>query len=451
MRRILVPLLLLALLPSPAASESHFMVRVGAHGETVEELCDRLGLELLGGVDPSGHTFLVAASDYLDTESVLDLLLSEPQIKRAELVRSLDLPEVNEGEANDVAAALVKRFSELASQDLFSDSPPVKYFGSPVAPAYVIQPAASLLKIHEAHQDFGAGAGKVAVIDTGVDPNHPALKRSLVSGYDFVHEKSGAASEWSDLDQSTVAVLDQSTVAVLDQSTVAVLNQSTVAVLNDPRYSAFGHGTMVAGLIHLVAPNAKIMPLKVFRSDGRASSADIVRAVYHAVEHEADVINMSFSFDDFSPEIMRAVNYATRHGVICVSSVGNQGKEILVYPASFANILGVGATTLTDERSEISNFGEDVVSLAAPGEEVISTYPGGRYAAGFGTSFSAALVAGAAALLLDVDGETDQYLAAKALSHARRLSEEMGYGRLDAYEALSALQAELIRGKDRDE
>jgi subtilisin family serine protease len=220
-------------------------------------------------------------------------------------------------------------------------------------------------------------------------------------------------------------------------------------VLAAPEYAAFGHGTMVAGIIHLVAPQAKIMPLRVFAPDGTASNADIVRAIYYAVNNGANVINMSFSFSEFSPELMRAINFATSRGVICASSVGNQGKEMLVYPAAFANVMGVAATTNEDKRSEISNFGVDVVSLAAPGEGIITLYPGGNYAAAFGTSFSTAFVSGAAALLLEIDRNAVQYHALVALSNAKKLSKDLGYGRLDLYKALANTGSHSRRNEKR--
>src|SRR2546426_10763559 len=74
----------------------------------------------------------------------------------------------------------------------------------------------------------------------------------------------------------------------------------------------FGHGTMVAGIIHLVAPTAQIMPLKAFETDGRAHLFEILRAIYYAVDHGAKVINMSFSTEQRSAEMKRAINYAVR-------------------------------------------------------------------------------------------------------------------------------------------
>jgi subtilisin family serine protease len=111
----------------------------------------------------------------------------------------------------------------------------------------------------------------------------------------------------------------------------------------------------------------------------------------------------------------------------------------LVYPAALDNVMGVASTDYTDQRSSFSNYGQDLVWVAAPGESIISTYPFGTYAAASGTSFSAPFVSGAAALLLDIRPNSDESQAAQAVSNARKLGPELGNGRLDIYQAISAL------------
>src|SRR5207244_1615503 len=126
-----------------------------------------------------------------------------------------------------------------------------------------------------------------AVIDTGVDTNHAALQGVLLPGYDFTRNQSGA-NEKGDVTQSTTAVIDQSTTAVIDQSTTAVIDQHTADTLNQPQYAAFGHGTMVAGVVHLVAPGAMILPLKAFHADGTGYDSDVIRSIYFAVKNNAN-------------------------------------------------------------------------------------------------------------------------------------------------------------------
>src|SRR2546428_222077 len=145
---------------------------------------------------------------------------------------------------------------------------------------------------------------------------------------------------------------------------------------------------------------------------------------------------MSFSMVNSSPELMRAINFATGHGVICVSSVGNTGKETLVFPASYRNVMGVASTNNLDVRSTFSNFGHALTFMTAPGEGIITTYPGKHYAAGWGTSFSAPFVSGAAALLVQIEATMDPDDVLDALSKGKDISRDSGRARLDLYKAL---------------
>ena len=113
------------------------------------------------------------------------------------------------------------------------------------------------------------------------------------------------------------------------------------------------------------------------------------------------------------------------------------GTTTLVYPAAFPGVLGIASTDAFDVRSVFSNFGTPLVSLAAPGEGMITLYPGGNYAAVSGTSFSAALVSGGVALLQQIDPTLTQGGAAASLSQAVPLGPELGAGRLDLYQALA--------------
>jgi subtilisin family serine protease len=264
-----------------------------------------------------------------------------------------------------------------------------------------------------------------------------------MTGYDFTRDQPGA-SEFADLNQSTVAILDQSTVAILDgkifpvalnQSTVAILDQSTVAILDGGLPKSFGHGTMVAGLVHLVAPTARILPLKAFRADGTANLSDIVRAIRYAADNGATVLSMSFTFSTLSPDLQSAIQYAVSKGVICVASAGNNGSERAYYPAALEQVIGVGSTNYSDLRSPFSNYDNSAVT-AAPGEAIVTTYPGNNYAAAWGTSFSAPLVAGAVALFdtvrpkLKIDDLDD------VMSSGVAIHQNMG-ARLDLVKALT--------------
>ena len=125
-------------------------------------------------------------------------------------------------------------------------------------------------------------------------PEQPSATAPVtMPGYDFTRDQAGFAPELADLDQSAVAILNQSTVAILDAGKLPC---------------SFGLGTMVAGLVHLVAPMARIMPLKAFRADGSADISNIVRANNYAVDHNVKVINMGFSAATRSSAVTAAVN-----------------------------------------------------------------------------------------------------------------------------------------------
>jgi subtilisin family serine protease len=205
--------------------------------------------------------------------------------------------------------------------------------------------------------------------------------------------------------------------------------------------AAFGHGTRVAGLVRLIAPGARILPLKVLSADGTGDAADLIAAIYYAVDRGAKVINMSLASD--SREVKRAIQYATNRGVICVAAAGNDGKRTLVFPAALSRVLGVASTTLDDVRAPFSNYGAQLVSVAAPGEDILTTYPGGLYAIVSGTSFSTAFVSGAAAILAGARPGMDYSDAEDAFRYSVFLGRDLGYGRIDIPSALAAAQAQV--------
>jgi len=433
---------------------NEFILRAPA--DRIAAIAARRGLTVIRPLDEHGHdVFLVSGPSRLGSrfdrlreadnpalQRLVDEVQGDADVAQFEVNALVVTPEV--------AAGLNLNGSTVSILDALSDRTVVDYFGGQVWNGYANQAATSAIRLAASHGAGATGAGIVAIIDTGVDPHHPLLAGSLVPGYDFINDVAGEASEWTDLDGSTVSILDGSTVSILDQHSVLLLNGSTVAILDQDAAGAlnpamlpeaFGHGTMVAGLVHLVAPTAKIMPLKAFKADGTSNVFDIVRAIHYAVDNGARVINMSFSATAASPEIAHAINVATSRGVICVASAGNLGQEVLVYPGALRNVLGVGSTT-TDSpptRSAFSNYGDALVSLGAPGEGVITTYPGGGYAGVWGTSYSAPLTAGAAALLLQVDPTLDQAKADSLLGNADRMEAGMGKGRLNLDVAVRAL------------
>ena len=428
-RWLWVALFAFGLSSSPARADNRIIVRTTLDLQGLQAFCNGLPLlqncTVVTGLDGAlGQLFLVTTP--VDLTTFLNLLGNTVGIVDAEADQLLSLV----GGLNQVITPYPASLS---------DTTPVTYSGSTVWDGYVNQPAASIVRVSAAQTTFNVmGRGIVADIDTGVDPNHPALKPVLLPGYDFTRNQPGGSemTDYSGLPPSG----STSNIARVNQSTAAVLDQSTAAVLDTGQYAAFGHGTMVVGIIHLVAPQAQLLPLKAFSSDGTGYLSNILHAVYYGVQSGTNVINMSFDMKSNSLEFSKAIHYSNQNNVICASSAGNDGMQEIVYPAAYqSDVMGVASTSNTDTRSSFSNYGSAIVWVAAPGEGVVSTYPFSMYAAGWGTSFSAPFVSGAGALLLNLDPTTNELKAATAVAHAVPVGSGMGNGRLDLVQALQSV------------
>src|SRR5947209_44712 len=417
-------LLLTAFCAPPAQAQARLIVRDSLGLGSLNLTCLLTGCQVVRSLgDPQGQLFLITFPSILNPVTALLKINLQLGIVSAEI---------------DQVANTLDAYAGPAPAYL-TDEKPTSYYGATVWHGYVAQPATQLTRTSSTQSTFQvAGSGvTVAVIDTGVDPTNPVLQNLLVSGYDFTRNTNGG-SEKSDV--STSPDLSQAQTAQVNQRTVAVLDQRTVAVLDgSSQYSAFGHGTMTAGIVHLVAPQAKIMPLKAFNANGAGYDSDILRAIYYAVKNGAKVLNMSFDYPSYSPELANAIKYANSKGVISVASAGNDGQQVVVYPGGLPSVIDVASTSNSDIQSVFTNYGAPPVWMAAPGEGVMTTYPWGTYAAGWGTSFSAPFVSGTAALMLGTNGNCTSSKVASGLAHAHSISDpQLGYGRLDTYQAVQS-------------
>ena len=212
---------------------------------SVNDVCSRHGLTNLSQStsDSSSHgVFLVSSS------SVDPTISTDSSVQSFESNRSLGVAELSGTTEANLTQSTTTILDQLPGRAI------VSYFGSAVANYYVSQPATSIARLADVQStsSWNGSGVTVAVIDTGVDPNHPALSSVLVPGFDFVHNTPGA-SELVDLDPALAAALTQSTTTILDGGNVyqmnsftgAILSQSTTTILDGPP-SSFGHGTMMA-------------------------------------------------------------------------------------------------------------------------------------------------------------------------------------------------------------
>jgi subtilisin family serine protease len=439
--------LLLALCCCVGFAEDRFVIHTKGD---INKIASRYGLKVIQSIPGSGTgTHIVVSGNGQNTEQVLRSLASDVAVSSAEADQPVLLP----GQRSD---APVHPASAPKGAAFPLNGAPTFYYTSLAANGYVNQPAASVINVAQAHT-ISAGNAKVAVIDTGIDRTNLVLAPSIGAGWDFVHNQP-LGQEQADVNQETTPILDQETTPILDQETTPILDggsaivlnqettpildQETTPILDSKKFPAYGHGTMVSGLIHLVAPRATLLPVRSFAADGTSTISQIVAGIYWAIDHNADVINMSFSTKQNSAALQKALNDAQSKGIILVSAAGNDGKSILVWPAAYSNVIGVGSTNNSDIRSLFSNYGTDA-TLAAPGEALITTYPSSNfglkqhYAEVWGTSFSGPLVSGTAALLVDIDSHMN---GAKARSVFNQSStpignQGLGDGELDVYRA----------------
>jgi thermitase len=281
----------------------------------------------------------------------------------------------------------------------------------------------------------------VAVVDSGVCLTHPELTGALAPGYDFVDILSDADEFLGD----------------------------AVGADPDPT-DEVGHGTHVAGIIagqgkkmpEGVAPRCRIMPIRVLaalRQGEQRVGAGLVdninAGLKWAVDHGADVINMSFGIKHEGGGLphREVVEYALAKGVTLIAASGNDGQEVLYYPGALPGVIAVGAAEPDGDKAPFSTYGPQV-TLVAPGTEVYSSYREDGYAYASGTSQAAPFVSGAAALLKShalaragrplTDSQVKHLLKHTADRHDNRFrTTQTGYGQINIADALRLLDHRL--------
>lgn len=239
----------------------------------------------------------------------------------------------------------------------------------------------------------GAGVN-VAVVDTGIDSSHPDLIVNYAGGTNIISPSK------SPMDDN-------------------------------------GHGTHVAGIIAAadnnigvvgVAPQASLYAVKVLNRSGMGWTSDIIEGVEwcwqtHFDEdstNDIDIVNMSLGGGSYSQNFQDACNNAWAAGVILVAAAGNDGANVVSYPAAYGNVVAVSATDSLDHLASWSNYG-DGLDIAAPGVSIKSTYKGGGYATLSGTSMASPHVAGTLALVVQLG-----YSGNAAISRIATTAEPIG-------------------------
>ena len=424
---------------------------VTAGGMTVDaRVDDRLIVELRDGVDPMVYLATVEA-DFPDAD--LEIVDSVPgrSVHLLELIWSGSAVGL---EVFETALETGYDTFVWSAEFLYTNQAPEGRTGSVyvdgIAPsAFADQYARTRLGLDAAHARSRGLSTVVAVLDTGVDPNHPELSQSVLPfGFDFVDGDANPADVANGIDDDGDGTTDEMA----------------------------GHGTFVAGLVVLTAPETRILPVRILDSDGNGDEWALVRGLYYAIDRGVEVINLSLSSTYDTVAVRQAIAVAARNGIMVVAAAGNLDHDtprefpamdeaelrepLPGEPREIAGALGVAAVDPGDVKAPFSNFNRRL-SLSAPGagalggapsERIVSAAPNGVYAAWEGTSFATAFVSGTAALTRaqhpEWGGDLDTYLLVEgvltgtatnidALNPDFAADAELGAGRLDSAAAVA--------------
>jgi len=290
------------------------------------------------------------------------------------------------------------------------------------------------MRVRQAWTRETGGSNVIAVLDTGVQLDHPDLAGRLVAGRDIVNNDSNPSDD-------------------------------------------NGHGTWVSGIIVAKANDGygiagvswtdKVMPVKIMNGQGIGTTADLIDGINWAADHGADVINMSVGGFPWSQLVQNAVNDAWQAGAVLVGAAGNNRREENYYPASFDNVVSVSATQVQDEFSNWSSWGPKV-DVSAPGSSVLTTNcyvctyadhdSWGHHTYISGTSFATPNTAGVIAL---IRAQYPQYTPSQVVSRLKSTVDDLGYdgwdnrygqGRINAFRAVggSVAQPHVPAGDSRE-
>lgn len=262
------------------------------------------------------------------------------------------------------------------------------HWGGDDPAGYINQDAFAQVNLPDHPNTQGAGV-IIAVLDTGVDLTHPALKNRLLTGWDMVSDDNLPNDEGDGL--------------------------------------GWGHGTHVAGILAKVAPESQLLPVRVLDTNGRGNTFTLAYAIEWAVKQGADVINLSLGAESDSRVLRDTIQQALNQGVIVVAAAGNLNTNEPQFPASYPDVIAVTAVDNTNRKADFANYGLHWVDLAAPGVGITSTIVGPQgsgYASWSGTSMAAPFVSGAVALLRQTQPNASvAQIAAQFYSHSDSLDQ----------------------------
>lgn len=308
---------------------------------------------------------------------------------------------------------------------------------------------------------------RVGIIDTGIDFEHNDLKNRIwINSKEDINgtgkfepwpdsvKVNGVSGDLNGIDDDGNGFIDD--IIGYDFVNQTYGNLGDYSIPDPIPFDEHGHGTMVAGVIGAdinnigivgIAPEVKIVALRVFDLTGNAEIKDIASAIIYSALNGINVLNLSFGSQEYSRLLEDAISFAQSMGCIIVASAGNDGGIIPHYPSDFDGVISVGSITSEGVIANSSNFGPNV-DIFAPGVQIYTTSLDNSYRYISGTSFSAPIVAGGCALLLAVDSTLKEEQIVGILKATQKnlpgKGEKYSHGYVDFREAIDFLGTSLF-------
>ncbi len=333
-------------------------------GANIHQVNARWGTQTITAL-PEANLYLVFIAGIEDLEEFAAAMTGDPDVEVAEVNYRIQTPEAVR---QMVVGAIGASWEDFADQEI-----------------------TERIGLDEAHL-YGRGTGvTVAVLDTGVDPGHQVFTGGLAPfGFDFVDNDGEPWECANGIDDDGDGLTDE----------------------------GYGHGSMVAGIVRLVAPEAIILPVRVLNDEGQGEVFAIARAMIFAVLAGADIINLSFGMPAGVTILSKQIELACRFDLCVVAGSGNENREEPAYfPAVDPNVFMITALDSMDVKADFADYHPHVL-VSAPGVGVLSVYPGDGWAIGSGCSFAAPFVTGEVALVLGSQPGLERELVSLRLAGA---------------------------------
>ncbi len=373
--------------------------------------------EVVVKLNPAGGPSIDAINAAYGT-STIEVLVGSAGIYRLRVPAATTADSIANGMQGD--ARLLYAEPNYSSEAPEGNPRHIGSWGGPDDGGAAEQYAFDMLGLSDAHQLRRGQGVVVAVLDTGVQLDHPDLAGTWTAArYDFIDDDDNPTDLADGQDNDGDGHFDE----------------------------AFGHGTHVSGIVHLTAPEAKIMPLRVLEADGHGNIFVIAEAIQFAVDNGANIISLSLGSAQES-ELMEDIlkDVIEDHDVVVVAAAGNLDSNEKQFPASEEEVLAVTSIDERSRKSDFANYGE-WIDVAAPGEAILSAFPLSAHATWSGTSMAVPFVSGHAALIRSAlptmqSTEVMAYIRASAQSLDSlnpSFEDELGTGRVNIGGSIRAL------------